>query len=274
MTTEMTPAQTPHSPSVLRSSLSLLTIPLILQQIGLALLVFLLYALWLRVPDASAIEVLASLLLALIILAIAGAGEAALILRLAGTLRTPIRLLRGALLLLAGFTLWFAWIALLAHLHGNDILLAGYLNSRFPASMRNTFSFLHIIVWLGWVWTELNWLGATIIALFVFVTTASTQPLRAMLRALRSLTYWLAALLGTIAATALTGALTLWTPGHGLRIEMLSLILRLGLAILVNATAVCLLLSILAVCVRRTDALYSTPAGTPDDSQPLTVDNP
>jgi hypothetical protein len=42
----------------------------------------------------------------------------------------------------------------------------------------------------------------------------------------------------------------------------------------VDATVVCLLLAILAACVRQADALYSTPAGTPDDSHPRTVDNP
>ena len=46
---------------------------------------------------------------------------------------------------------------------------------------------------------------------------------------------------------------------------------------LVDAAVVCLLLAILAACVRRIDeagAPYSTPAGTPDLSQPRTVDNP
>jgi hypothetical protein len=43
---------TARPPSVLRGALSLLSVRLVLQQIGLALLVFLLYVLWLHVPDA------------------------------------------------------------------------------------------------------------------------------------------------------------------------------------------------------------------------------
>ena len=80
-----------------------------------------------------------------------------------------------------------------------------------------------------------------------------------------------------MAATAITGALVNWTPGHGLRVEMLSLVLRLAAAALVDAAVVCLLLAILAACVHRSDeagAPYSTPTGTPDLSQPRTVDNP
>ena len=54
------------------------------EQIGLALLVFLLYVLWLRMPDASVLDVVGSVVLALIILAVAGAGESAIMLRVAG----------------------------------------------------------------------------------------------------------------------------------------------------------------------------------------------
>ena len=263
-----------RSPSVLRSALDLLSIRLVLKQIGLALLVFALYALWLRVPDASVIDVIASALLALIVLAVAGGGESTLILRLAGTARSPWRLLRGGLFLLAGVALWFAWATLLDHMHGDDYLRAGYLNSRFPHSLRNFFSFAHIVLWLGWMWTALEWIGAGVIAVFVFAATVSSQPLRPMTRALSCLSYWIALVLGITAATVLTGSLIEWTPGHGLRVEMLSLVLRLSLAVLVDAAVVCLLLAILAVCVRRTDSLYSTPAGTPDESQPRTVDRP
>jgi hypothetical protein len=94
------------------------------------------------------------------------------------------------------------------------------------------------------------------------------------MRALRCLTYWTAVILGITAATVLAGSLIEWTPGHGLRVEMASLILRLGLTALIIAAVACFLLTILAACVRQTNALYSTPAGTPDESQPRTVDTP
>jgi hypothetical protein len=89
-------------PSVLRPALQLLRGRLVLQQLGLALLVFLLYALWLRMPDASVIDVIGSVVLALVILVVAGVGESSLILRLVGTARSPRGLLRGSLLLFVG----------------------------------------------------------------------------------------------------------------------------------------------------------------------------
>lgn len=263
-----------RSPSVLRSALALFRVRFVLQQLGLALLVFAFFVLWLHIPDASGIDVIGSVLLALIVLAIAGAGESALILSLVGAARTSRRLLRGTLLLLAGASLWFAGSALLDHMHSKDFLLAGYLNSRFPHSLRNFFSFERIVVWLGWTWAVLQWIGAGVIALFVFTATASVRRLRAMVCVLRCPTYWIAVVLAMTGAAVLTALLMQWTPGHGLRIEMLSLALRLSAVVLVDAIVACLLLTILAVCVRQTDALYSTPAGMPDESQPRTAGNP
>ena len=61
---------TARSPSVLRPALTLFSIRLVLEQIGLALLVFLLYVVWLRMPDASVLDVIGSAVLALVVLAV------------------------------------------------------------------------------------------------------------------------------------------------------------------------------------------------------------
>jgi hypothetical protein len=258
--------------TTLRSALSLLTSRLALQQIALGLIVFLLSLAWLRIPDATILEVIATTLLALIILALAAGGETWIILHLSATIVTPKRVLRGALLVLAGIALWFLWTALLDLLRTNDSLRAGYYNSRFPASMRNVFSYAHILQWLEDFWTALAWIGAGILTLLVFTATASVKPLRAMLCALRSVTYWLTVALGVIAATLITSALVDWVPGHTLRVELVSLVLRLTLATLVDATILCLVLAVLAVCVRESD--HTTPAGTPEVSHPRTTEIP
>jgi hypothetical protein len=265
---------TANSPSVPRRAAALMSIRLVLEQIGLALLAFLLYVMWLRMPDASVLEVIGSALLALIVLAVAGAGQSVLILRLADRPRTPSRLLRGALLLFAGVALWFAWSALLDRMSAADNLRAGYWNSRFPHQLRNFFSYEHILLWLGWMWTTLAWIGAGIIALVVFAASASAKPLRSIAVAARSVTFWAAVALCAVAATVGTSSLLDWTPGHGLRVELISLSLRLSLATLIDATLACFLLATLAACVQRADALYATPAGTPLESQPRTADNP
>ena len=269
---------TARPPSMLRGALSLLSVRLVLAQIGLALLAFLLYVAWLRMPDASALEVIGSFLLALIALAIAGAGESALMLHLAGRARTPGRLLRGTLLLLAGVALWFAWSALMGHFRGdynqNDGTLAGYLNSRLPHSFRYVFTYERILSSIVWTWELLRWIVSGVIATFVFSLTVSLRPMRAVAILLRSVGYWCVVVLVSLGTTLLTALLMRWTPGHGLRVELASLVLRLCVAVLADGAAVCLLLATLAVFTRRTDALYATPAGTPDESQPRTAGNP
>lgn len=263
---------TTPSPSVVRSALALMSVRRVAMQIGLALLVFALALVWLRIPDANAIDVIGSAMLGLVIITLADIGQASILLRFCDRRLTFQRLLRSALLLLIGAALWCGWCALLAHMHGEDFERAGYLNSRFPHGMRHFFTFEHIVLWFGWMWTALEWIGAGVIALFAFTATTSTSPIRAMSRAACSITYWIALLLGTSFATMVTGSLVQWTPGHGLSIEMLSLVLRLCTAVLVDATVATFLLAILAVCVLRSDALYDTPAGTPDESQPRTAE--
>jgi hypothetical protein len=263
----------PHYASVLRRAFALMSVRLVLQQIGLAVLVFLLYALWLRVPDASVLDVAGSVCLALIVILAAGAGESMLMLRLADRPRTAGRRLRGTLLLLAGTALWFGWSALLEHLRGdynsNDNLWAGYLNSRLPHQLRNVFTYQHILLWLGWMWTALLWIGAGIVAAFVFAGTVSTRPSRAA--------YWCFVVLVATAASVFSGAVLGWTPGHGLRVEMMSLVVRLTTVVLVDAVVVCLGLAMLAAFARESDepgVAQSTVAGTPDDSQPRTAEAP
>jgi len=270
-----------RSQSTLRTALELMSVRLVLQQICLALLVFALYVVWLRVPDASVFDVVGSVCLALIVIWVAGAGESAFMLRLAGRPRTPGRLLRGTLLLLAGTALWLGWIALLGHLRGdynqNDDTLAGYLNSKFPHGLRYFFTYEHIRRWIGWLWQVLGWIVAGVIAAFVFAFSTGARPIRAMALLMRSIVYWAVVMFVAAGTTWPTGALMRWTPGHGLRVETLSLALRLATVVLVDAAAVCLLLATLAAGVRRadvTEAPHTMPAGTPDTSQPRTAEAP
>ena len=255
-------------------NLRLLSLRLVLEQIGLALLVFALFALWLRIPDASAINVLGSVLLAILIVAVAVAGESSLILRLCGCGRPPRRLLRGALILLAAALLWFGWNALLTPFETRSGLYAGYLNSRLPHQARTLFSYPHILQGLSWLTTILRVFGAGVLAIFAFPLIASAHPARAIRSSLHSGVFWIALLLGGILVPALTRWLVGWTPGHGLRPELLSLVARLTVVVLLNAAVVSLLLTLLAERVRETDLLYSTPGGTPADNHPRTAEKP
>jgi hypothetical protein len=248
------------------------------RQIGLAVLVFVLSVLWLRVPDASLVDVVGTVLLGLLVLALAGGGEASLMLRLCGRPVTAVRLLRGGVLVLAGVALWLGWSGLIAHLSVNDWEWAGYLNSRAPHQWRNVFSYLHLHSFLEALWSMLRWFGAGALGAFIFAATAATRPLRALGTIFRSLSYWVSLLIGVIVAVEVTNAVMGWTPGHGLAVETFSLVLRLVGVVIFDAIVVCLLLSVLAACVLRCDSDetggYETLGGTPEDSQPRTVPTP
>jgi hypothetical protein len=252
-----------------RSALALFDVRFLLQQIALALGLFVLGVLWLRIPDANIFDIIGTIILALAIIALAGGGESFLLLRLTGKAPTRAKLLRGTLILIAAVILWFGWSAAINHLQAGNALRAGYENSRFSHSWRNVFSYRHIYLWLGWLDSILEWAGTGVIVLFAFCGLAATHPLRAMSRSFRSGTYWVALLVGVFFATAITSSLVNWTPGHGARIELLSLILRLSLAVLVVAAIVSFLLTLLAVCIHQ-----ATPAGAPEASQPLTTGKP
>ncbi len=262
----------PTSP--LRQALALLTARLVLQQIGLALLVLALFAVWLRIPDASAVDVIGSVLLAVIVLAVAGAGQASLFLRLCPQPRSMRGLVRGALAILLAVALWFAWDILLIRIEAHNQLRAGYLNSRFPHSMRNLFSYGHLLLWLTWIGTALRWIGGGVLGIAAFAALTAPHPARSAWAALRSGTYWIALLAGGTLANVLTNRLLHWTPGHGLHREMLGLAIRLVLVALLNGTVVSLLLTILAARICGIDSRYAIPGGTPDVSQPRTAANP
>lgn len=258
--------------SILRRALSLLRLRFVLQQFSLAVLVFLLFVLWLRLPDSSIFAVIASALLAIIVLAIALLGEVLLLRRLRALPSTRSQLFRGALAMPLAVLLWFAWSALLDHPSVIDGLRAGYWNSRFPHTFRNEFSYTHLMKWLGWLWTSLRWIGTGLLLLVAVATTQSSRPARVGLRIWYSGTYWLAFFLSAFLATGITASLLNWTPGHGLHVEMISLALRLGTVVLVDLLLACFVLSVIAALVERAEKRYSTPAGTPEASQPRTTE--
>ena len=241
-----------------------------LQQLALAAVLALLVIGWLHVPDANAFEILLSIVLAVLIAATACAGEAFIALRLVRKPATLRRLLIGGGSAFAAILLWYLLTLVIAHFSANDALRAGYLNSRFPASMRQTFSYPHILLWTGWFWNILQWVVLGLLAASAFACATCEVPLRGTFAILRSARYWgLLAL--CIVVTAITSKLLNWTPGHGLAVETFSLIIRLAVVIVLNATVVALLLQAIAHAILRVQ-----PAGTadPDVSQPRTADIP
>lgn len=264
--------------SLARRAAALVTLRALAEQFGLALLVFLLSIVWLRLPDASALDVAATVALAVLIAIVAGAGESHLMLLLAGQPVTRRRLVMGTVLILLSIGVWFGWSALLDHFHGDDEMRAGYINSQLPHALRYFFTYTHLTLWFRWMWSALAWIGAGVLAIFVFALTASAQPAKTAVRALRSLTYWTVLVFGTLAVNFIAGTLTQWTPGLGLGVELVSLVFRFGVSAVLAVSLAVYLLAILAACAREADgnaaAQSVTDEGTPEVSQLRTVENP
>jgi dipeptide/tripeptide permease len=261
-------------PSVLRSAFATISVRLVAVQVALAAFIFMLTVVWLRLPDSNALSVLATIFIGLVLLTLASGGEVALMLWLCNRPRTPGRVLKGALFLLLGIAVWLAWSSLIDLLQSKDDLLSGYLNSRFPASLRNTFSYTHIDQGLEWTYSTLRWIGTGILAAAVYSASASPLPGRSTRRTLLSATYWLVLIAGSIVASILTDTLTQWTPGHGITVELLSLIVRMSLVVVGDAVIALFILAVIATCIQQSDSAYETPAGTPEDNQPLTAEAP
>ncbi len=247
------------------------TVEIMLQQVALAALLSLLLVCWLHVPDANAFEVFASVLIALLIVCVAGVGETLLALRLTNRAIDARHLLRGIGILFVTALLYFFVSSGVDHLAVNDGLRAGYLNSRFPASLRNIFTYEHLVTWQGWLESALRWIAAGLLAAAAFVLITCNAPVQALLTILRSGRYWLSLLLLALVGSVITGKLLYWTPGHGLGVEMMSLTLRMVTVVVLNAATVAFLLQSMTSAVFR---LQSVGTGEPAISQSRTLENP
>jgi hypothetical protein len=248
---------------ILRSALARVTVRFVLLQLGLVLIVSLFFVAWLHIPDSGVTAVIATVLLASLILVLALCGEALLLRLLAGSARRG--LLSGAVALLLAAVVWLAWSTWLNHLGESDFITraAGYANSRFPHSLRNIFTFENLFRWLGWMWLALKWLGAGILLAIAVPFAQASRPVRAGLRVLFSLSYWMTLAVSAIIVTSITRGMIGWTPGHGLRVEAISLVLRLCTVAIVDAALVCSVLAVITAVVARLDGRQAIPGGTP-----------
>lgn len=242
-----------------------------LWQIALAALLALLVAGWLHVPDANAFEVLVSILLGLLIAVVAGVGESLIALRMTGRPTTARRLLFGTSVVLVAALAWYAISLGIDHLDAQGGLWAGYLNSRFPASLRNLFSYLHLYLLLSWTWSALQWITAGLLGAAAFALVTCGQPGRGLSTILRSGRYWLSLLLLAIVGAIVTDSILSWTPGRGLAVESFSLLLRLLIVIVLNAISIAFLMRSTARAILR---VQSAETDEPETSQPRTADMP
>ena len=83
----------------------------------------------------------------------------------------------------------------------------------------------------------------------------TSRPLRAGLRVVFSFSYWMILALAAIIVTTITQSIVEWTPGHGLRVEAMSLVLRLGIVAIIDTALICYLLAVITALVVRSEGL-------------------
>ena len=215
------------SVQLLRGARDKTNVRFLLSQAGLAAAAFVLFLLWLRVPDANIAEVLFSALLAIALLLITTVGEAWLLLRVRQVQPARRSVVRGGVTLLVAIALLFPLAALLDHISINDSLRAGYLNSQLSAGMRRVFTYPHLMTIFHQMWASIFWAAAIVLTMGAVAVTVARKSLRALGSMLQSLTAWVVLSLATIIASETTLKLLHWTPGHGLGVETASLLLRL-----------------------------------------------
>lgn len=232
-------------------AIKLTTLRLVLEQIATTAVVFLLFLAWLRMPDSSWVYVLGTVIVSVLLAAMFGAGETRIFCKLTGTTPTRSTYVRGTIVLLLAFALWYGWDALISGVSiKHDELWAGYWNSRFPHGMRNFFSYRHLQLWLEWFWAVLEWMGTGLIAVCAFHAIATPAAKPAIKRNLRSIVWWITFVVGLQVMNWLTGKITGWTPGHGLGVESLSLVLRMLVVIVIDAVLTVFLLATFATFSR------------------------
>ncbi|WP_263410080.1 hypothetical protein [Terriglobus tenax] len=251
--------------SLLRGALRRFSLKLLLLQIGLALVVFLMALLWLRLPDASVLWVIVSFVFGLLIAAVAGAGQSWIALWVARQTCKRKRLLAGSIAIVAAVAVWLLATHWIEPLHSNDFQRASYLNSQTPRSLRYFFTFDRIYKMLDWLWSTLSWIIVSVLTVFSFAVILGR--VRGALRSLFSLTWWVVFLALTWLASAVTGWILGWVPGRGLKVEALSLVARLLFVVLFDGLVASFLLALLA-------ETQATPGGMPETSQPRTEANP
>ena len=245
-----------------------------LEQMALAALLSLLLAGWLHIPDANGFEVLASASLAVVLVIVAGAAETAVALHLTQRAMTLRRLLLGVGVLFAAALLWYLVSLGLGRLGQADTLRAGYWNSRLPASLRHTFSYDPLLVGLSWAWGLLRVLVAALLAALAFALITSPTPARGLGVVLRSGRVWLAVALLALHDLFVMPRLLSWTPGHGLAVELLSLILRLCTVLVLAAGALAFWLTSVASRLTATYRVGPAPGTAPEPPHPRTADIP
>jgi hypothetical protein len=212
------------------------------------LLLLLLAAGWLQIPDSHTWQFAFSMLsAALLVVAFLGL-YLATFRHLRPSAAPPSRWL-GCLLLGFFAALWLLLLQPIAAGRAHESLVAGYLNSQSPSWVRYHLGYSKLVAWQERIYDCIHWLlGGLVLPLAIETCAFGLGPgwLRRAVRVYRHWLYWLAVLVCGLGGSAITWALADWTPAAGLAGQTLSIVLRLGVAYTVDILLWCLVMSLTA----------------------------
>jgi hypothetical protein len=228
------------------------------------LLVLLLAAAWLQIPDSHVWQFVFSVVSGLV-LAVAFCWLQVLTFScLRGTVSGPLWLRIAAFAVIAA--LWLLLESWISSAGEHFWLYAGYWNSRLSPSHRVLFTPARIVMWLNILLAFVEW-GITGIMLPIAIELSTQRwsklTLKNFARPYSKLLYWVSVVLFCLIVSQLTSALVAWKPGSSVSGEIASVIFRLGVAYTVDIFLWCLLLVLIANWMRAALPAESAAADLP-----------
>jgi hypothetical protein len=230
----------------LRAALKKMSKVVVVQWVG-NLALMLLAALWLQIPDSHIWQFVLSIISGLLI----GLAVLWLYAKTVSDLRRPTTPAFLRMLLLVLFAaLWLLVLHSIGLLREKEGLLAGFWNSKLPPNLRYFFDYARLLGWQEHFYNLAQWVFAGL--LLPIALESSALGIRAINlkrsgRVYRHWLYWVVVIVAGLAGTALARALAGWTPGKGVALETVSLLVRLGVVYTVGILLWCFLLALTSV---------------------------
>ncbi|HTZ58094.1 MAG TPA: hypothetical protein VMB49_08360 [Acidobacteriaceae bacterium] len=210
------------------------------------LVLMLLAACWLQIPDSHAWQFAVSMISS-VLLVIAFLWLYAASFRHLRTCRRP-KWWQSCLLLAVFVVVWWLLLQPTAAGRAREAIFAGYWNSQSPPWLRHLFGYSSLIAWQERFYDCVQWLLAGLLlppAIELCACGLHRDWLGCAAAVYRRWFYWLCVLVFGFGGTALTGALADWAPAAGLLGQSLSVAARLGAAYTVDILLWCFLLGLI-----------------------------
>ena len=224
------------------------------QWIGNLLLILLCFA-WLQIPDSHVWQFVFSMLSAAI-LVVAFLWLYSHTFRLLYRAEDPAPIWQRWLALVVVIVVGYLLLLGLDALRSHESLYAGYWNSKFSAGMRAFFTYPRLLSWQDHFYDFLQWTFAALLLPVALIGSASGLRhgrWKNIGRVFNKVLYWVYALAAAFIGTWITSLLVGWTPTGKPSAEIISVILRIGVAYTIDVLLWCLVLGVISEYLQKSE---------------------